>query len=135
MYGMEIAIIINPSTIITDIQMPLLNGIEKEKNGNKEPYVTLGYVYLNSFIQKDLNGYITNNNGDDIISVYGSLAKFSAINEIPYIWMLYIGSIWHRYKTWIDSDIDILDDLKIKPIVRAILEMVDEISQPEIITD
>ena len=33
---MEIAIIINPSTIITDIQMPLLNGIEKEKNGNNE---------------------------------------------------------------------------------------------------
>ena len=33
------------------------------------------------------------------------------------------------------EDIDILDDLKIKPIVRAILEMVDEISQPEIISD
>lgn len=33
------------------------------------------------------------------------------------------------------EDLDILDDLKIKPIVRAILEMVDEISQPEIITD
>ena len=33
------------------------------------------------------------------------------------------------------EDLDILDDLKIKPIVRAILEMVDEISQPEIISD
>lgn len=33
------------------------------------------------------------------------------------------------------EDIDILDDLKIKPIVRAILEMVDEISQPEIISE
>jgi DNA-directed RNA polymerase subunit omega len=33
------------------------------------------------------------------------------------------------------EDIDILDDLKVKPIVRAILEMVDEISQPEIISD
>jgi DNA-directed RNA polymerase subunit omega len=33
------------------------------------------------------------------------------------------------------EDIDILDDLKIKPIIRAILEMVDEISQPEIISD
>jgi DNA-directed RNA polymerase subunit omega len=31
--------------------------------------------------------------------------------------------------------IDILDDFKIKPIIRAILEMVDEISQPEIISD
>jgi DNA-directed RNA polymerase subunit omega len=33
------------------------------------------------------------------------------------------------------EDIDMLDDLKIKPIIRAILEMVDEISQPEIISD
>lgn len=33
------------------------------------------------------------------------------------------------------EDIDILDDLKMKPIIRAILEMVDEISQPEIISD
>ena len=33
------------------------------------------------------------------------------------------------------EDIDILDDLKIKPILRAIIEMIDEISQPEIISD
>lgn len=33
------------------------------------------------------------------------------------------------------EDIDMLDDLKVKPIIRAILEMVDEISQPEIISD
>jgi DNA-directed RNA polymerase subunit omega len=33
------------------------------------------------------------------------------------------------------EDIDILDDFKTKPIIRAILEMVDEISQPEIISD
>lgn len=33
------------------------------------------------------------------------------------------------------EDLDILDDIKVKPIIRAILEMVDEISQPEIISD
>lgn len=31
------------------------------------------------------------------------------------------------------EDIDIIDDPFIKPIIRAILEMVDEITQPEII--
>nr|YP_009243907.1 DNA-directed RNA polymerase omega chain [Sporolithon durum]AMK96149.1 DNA-directed RNA polymerase omega chain [Sporolithon durum] len=31
------------------------------------------------------------------------------------------------------EDIDIIDDPLIKPIIRAILEMVDEITQPEII--
>lgn len=33
------------------------------------------------------------------------------------------------------EDIDIIEDPLIKPIVRAILEMLDEIIQPEIIID
>ena len=33
------------------------------------------------------------------------------------------------------EDIDIIDDTSSKPIIRAILEMVDEITQPEIIGD
>jgi DNA-directed RNA polymerase subunit omega len=33
------------------------------------------------------------------------------------------------------EDIDILDDFKVKPVIRAILEIAEEISQPEIITE
>ena len=33
------------------------------------------------------------------------------------------------------EDIDIVEDPLVKPIIRAILEMVDEITQPEIIGD
>nr|YP_009628924.1 DNA-directed RNA polymerase omega chain [Balbiania investiens]QBX88707.1 DNA-directed RNA polymerase omega chain [Balbiania investiens] len=33
------------------------------------------------------------------------------------------------------EDIDIIDDPRIKPVIRAILEMVDEITQPGIIGD
>nr|YP_010196722.1 DNA-directed RNA polymerase omega chain [Gracilaria cliftonii]UAD84526.1 DNA-directed RNA polymerase omega chain [Gracilaria cliftonii] len=33
------------------------------------------------------------------------------------------------------EDLDIIDDPTIKPIIRSILEMVDEIKQPEIIGD
>ena len=33
------------------------------------------------------------------------------------------------------EDIDIIDDALNKPIMRAILEMVDEITQPEILSD
>ena len=33
------------------------------------------------------------------------------------------------------EDIDIVEDPLIKPIIRAILEMVDEITQPEIISE
>lgn len=31
--------------------------------------------------------------------------------------------------------VDIIDDPQVKPVIRAILEMVDEITQPEIIND
>lgn len=33
------------------------------------------------------------------------------------------------------EDLDIVEDPSVKPIIRAILEMVDEIVQPEIIID
>ena len=33
------------------------------------------------------------------------------------------------------EDIDILDDFKVKPVIRAILEIAEEISQSEIITE
>nr|YP_010904025.1 DNA directed RNA polymerase subunit omega [Caulacanthus ustulatus]WCH57276.1 DNA directed RNA polymerase subunit omega [Caulacanthus ustulatus] len=33
------------------------------------------------------------------------------------------------------EDVDIVEDPFIKPVIRAILEMVDEITQPEIIGD
>lgn len=33
------------------------------------------------------------------------------------------------------EDVDIVDNQLVKPIIRAILEMVDEITQPEIIAD
>lgn len=33
------------------------------------------------------------------------------------------------------EDIDIIEDPLIKPVIRAILEMVDEITQPEIISE
>jgi DNA-directed RNA polymerase subunit omega len=33
------------------------------------------------------------------------------------------------------EELDVLEDFKIKPVIRAILEIADEITQPEIISD
>nr|QUE28777.1 RpoZ [Porphyropsis coccinea] len=41
----------------------------------------------------------------------------------------------HRAKRRKYEDIDIVDDPLIKPVIRAVIEMVDEIMQPEIIID
>jgi DNA-directed RNA polymerase subunit omega len=66
-------------------------------------------------------------------------------NQILYKTEELLDAASNRYKITIQvanrakrrryEDIDMLDDLRIKPIIRAILEMVDEISQPEIISD
>lgn len=41
----------------------------------------------------------------------------------------------HRAKRRKYEDIDIIDDPLVKPVIRAIVEMIDEITLPEIIVD
>ena len=41
----------------------------------------------------------------------------------------------HRAKRRKYEDVDIVEDPLIKPIIRAVLEMADEITEPEIIVD
>nr|YP_010198940.1 DNA-directed RNA polymerase omega chain [Hydropuntia urvillei]UAD88389.1 DNA-directed RNA polymerase omega chain [Hydropuntia urvillei] len=43
--------------------------------------------------------------------------------------------IAYRAKRKKYEDLDIIDDPNTKPIIRSILEMIDEITQPEIIVD
>ena len=40
-----------------------------------------------------------------------SLLKFGAVHELPYAWVLKYGSIWYRYKNWIENGVDILTDV------------------------
>jgi len=73
--------------------------------------------------------------------------KYQSItaNEVLYRTEELLDAASNRYKITIQvanrakrrryEDIDLLEDLRVKPIIRAILEMADEISQPEIISD
>jgi DNA-directed RNA polymerase subunit omega len=71
--------------------------------------------------------------------------QFLNSNQVLYKTEELLDAASNRYKITIQvanrakrrryEDLDILEDLKMKPIIRAILEMVDEISQPEIISD
>nr|YP_009294481.1 DNA-directed RNA polymerase omega chain [Asparagopsis taxiformis]AOM65964.1 DNA-directed RNA polymerase omega chain [Asparagopsis taxiformis] len=66
-------------------------------------------------------------------------------NQITYKTEELLDAASNRYKITIQvanrakrrkyEDIDIVDDPLVKPIIRAIIEMVDEITQPEIISD
>jgi hypothetical protein len=97
----------------------LQKGVEKSKNINeKNPYVALGYLYLNSLplittkekLKETSSNNVVPNELDYLAATFN---KFSSIHRLPYAWVLKYGSIWHRYKKYVENDakIDILDDV------------------------
>jgi len=97
----------------------ITEGVKKEKAGETDPYVALGYLFLNTLpliTTKDKLKKVNSSNNNiqtDIDYLYATLNKFSAIHQVPYSWILKYGAIWHRYKLWVDSNrtIDILDNV------------------------
>ena len=43
--------------------------------------------------------------------IFASLNKFSAIHKVPFAWVLKMGSVWYRYKKYINDNVDILDSV------------------------
>ena len=97
----------------------LLKGVSGETNGVVNPYVGLGYIYLNSLPLPTLSEkYLTKNTSDNGVSttkwgdnIYAGLSKFAAIHKVPYLWLLKYGSIWHRYKEDKNGNGDILNNI------------------------
>jgi hypothetical protein len=90
----------------------ILDGVEKQKNENLNPYISTGYLFLNSLPLKDTEGYLVDfEKEENVESLAATLKKFSAIHQIPYALLLKFGSVWHRYKKYEEEGIDILDDV------------------------
>jgi hypothetical protein len=95
----------------------ILDGVEKSKNPNeKTPYTSLGYLFLNSLpliTTKEKIKQTSSNNAapTDLDYLAATFNKFSAIHKLPYAWVLKYGSIWHRYKKYIEGSGDILDSV------------------------
>ena len=91
----------------------ILNGVVKEKNNEPNPYVSTGYLFLNSLPLEDTTtGFLTDYENEVVVEfLAASFKKFSAIHQMPYASLLKFGSIWHRYKKYEEEGIDILDDV------------------------
>jgi len=88
------------------------NGVESAKKDEKYPYVQAAYLFINSLPLASLREkYKTYNNNTtvDLDYISSCLKKFGAIHKLPYAWVLKFGSIWHRYKKFRETNIDILD--------------------------
>jgi hypothetical protein len=91
-------------------------GVQKFRNYENYPYVSSAYLFINSLPlstlkekYKTYTGNETTYSVDDLDYIFATLKKFGAIHKIPYAWLLKIGSVWHRYKTYVETGKDILD--------------------------
>jgi len=82
---------------------------------SNEPAKSLGYLLINSLPLATLREKFKSFNDDDVETeldyVWSVMNKFSAIHKVPYAWIVKYGSIWHRYKTYVETGIDILNDV------------------------
>ena len=76
------------------------------------PYVQAAYLFLNSLPLATLREKYksqSNNITSDLDYISATLKKFGAIHKLPYAWILKYGSIWHRYKKYKETNVDILE--------------------------
>jgi len=104
---------LNTPYFINSIQ----EGVENLKNKKQYPFVSSAYLFINSLplstLREKYKTYSVSNgktSEEGLDYIFASLNKFSAIHKMPYSWILKMGSIWHRYKTYIEKGTDILDN-------------------------
>ena len=82
---------------------------------NTSPYTSAAYLFLNSLPLGTLKDKYKRYNNDGSVTtlsyIMPSFKKFGAVHELPYAWILKYGSIWHRYKKYVESGVDMLDDV------------------------
>ena len=89
------------------------NGVYNSRiSGNTYPYVQAAYLFLNSLPLATLREKyksLSNDVTSDLDYISSALKKFGAIHKLPYAWILRYGSIWHRYKKYKETNVDILE--------------------------
>ena len=91
------------------------NGVDNSRftgNAFPYPYIQAAYLFLNSLPLATLREKYksqSNNVTSDLDYISSTLKKFGAIHKLPYAWILKYGSIWHRYKKYKETNVDILE--------------------------
>jgi hypothetical protein len=84
------------------------------KTNDQYPYKSAAFLFLNSLPLATLREKYKqdNDNGSstELDYIISTFKKFGAVHKLPYAWILKYGSIWHRYKTWVETGEDILGE-------------------------
>jgi hypothetical protein len=92
----------------------LVKGVDENKTNTDNAFTTLGYLFLNSLpliTTKEKIKSIENDVATDLDYLASTLKKYSAVHQVPYAWVLKYGSIWYRYKKYVNENVDILDSV------------------------
>ena len=95
----------------------IAEGVTKFRNNELHPYTVPAYLFINSLplatLREKYQTFETSNDGGvfskPLDYIFATMKKFGAIHKVPYPWILKIGSVWHRYKTFIETGVDILN--------------------------
>ena len=102
--------ILNTPYFINAIQNGVYN--YRYKSNDLSSYKQAAYLFLNSLPLASLREkYRSYKEPNDLSYILSTIKKFGAVHKLPYAWVVKYGSIWHRYKTWNDTGVDILDEV------------------------
>ncbi len=86
------------------------NGVYNWRKKDKYPYVQAAYLFINSLPLASLKErYRTDGASSELDYIASCFKKFGAIHKMPYAWVLKMGSVWYRYKTFKSTGVDFLD--------------------------
>ncbi len=97
--------ILNTPYFINAIQ----KGINATLNGQSSAYLEASYLFLNSLPLSTLKErYLSFENNLNTYSdfIFAGLKKFGGVHRLPYFWILKLGSIWNRYKNYVNDGTD-----------------------------
>jgi len=103
---------LNTPYFINAIQKGVFNF--RYKQTDLAPYKLGAYLFLNSLPLATLREKYKTNSGQattDLDYILSTMKKFGAVHKLPYSWILKYGSIWHRYKIYKETGVDILDEV------------------------
>lgn len=117
-YASDPNIGINQSTSILNTPY-FINAIIEESSNNNREFPKIAYLLLNSLPLSTLYEKILDTNGGQFKDyTFAGLNKFSAVHKLPYAWILKMGSVWYRYKKYVETydvkdnkGVDILDSV------------------------
>jgi hypothetical protein len=102
--------LLNTPYFVNSIQ----KGVQGIRSGSPYPFVQAAYLFLNSLPLASLSERYKNLDGTTMTEldfIASCFNKFGAIHKLPYAWMIKLGSIWHRYKKYKQTNVDILTDV------------------------